>query len=61
MEGLAKTDKLLKIILFSAVFELMFKQIQENSSSLLMVSHDTSLSSYFDRVIDINDILMRGD
>ena len=41
--------------------ELMFKQIQENSSSLLMVSHDTSLSSYFDRVIDINDILMRED
>ena len=39
--------------------ELMFKQIQENSSSLLMVSHDTSLSSYFDRVIDINDILIR--
>ena len=41
--------------------ELMFKQIQENSSSLLMVSHDTSLSSYFDRVIDINDILIRED
>ena len=41
--------------------ELMFKQIQENKSSLLMVSHDTSLASYFDRVIDINDILMRED
>ena len=41
--------------------ELMFKQIQENKSSLLMVSHDTSLDSYFDRVIDINDILMRED
>jgi putative ABC transport system ATP-binding protein len=41
--------------------ELMFRQIQENKSSLLMVSHDTSLASYFDRVIDINDILMRED
>ena len=41
--------------------ELMFRQIQENRSSLLMVSHDTSLASYFDRVIDINDILMRED
>ena len=41
--------------------ELMFRQIQENKSSLLMVSHDTSLASYFDRVIDINDILMIED
>ena len=39
--------------------DLMFAQIEKNNSSLLMVSHDTSLSSYFDRVIDINEILVR--
>jgi len=39
--------------------DLMFAQIEKNNSSLLMVSHDTSLSSYFDRVIDINEILIR--
>ena len=39
--------------------DLMFSQIEKNNSSLLMVSHDTSLSSYFDRVIDINEILVR--
>ena len=39
--------------------DLMFSQIEKNNSSLLMVSHDMSLSSYFDRVIDINEILVR--
>ena len=39
--------------------DLMFAQIEKNNSTLLMVSHDTSLSSYFDRVIDINEILVR--
>ncbi len=39
--------------------DLMFAQIEKNNSSLLMVSHDMSLSSYFDRVIDINEILVR--
>ena len=39
--------------------DLMFSQIEKNNSSLLMVSHDISLSSYFDRVIDINEILVR--
>jgi ABC-type lipoprotein export system ATPase subunit len=39
----------------------MFKQIEENKSTLLMVSHDRSLSNYFDRIIDINDILVRED
>ena len=39
--------------------DLMFAQIEKNNSSLLMVSHDISLSSYFDRVIDINEILVR--
>ena len=41
--------------------DLMFKQIEENKSTLLMVSHDRSLSNYFDRIIDINDILVRED
>ena len=39
--------------------DLMFAQIEKNNSTLLMVSHDTSLSSYFDRVIDINEIIVR--
>ena len=39
--------------------ELMFSQIEENNSTLLMVSHDKSLSTYFDRVIDIKDILIQ--
>ncbi len=39
--------------------DLMFAQIEKNNSSLLMVSHNTSLSSHFDRVIDINEILVR--
>ena len=39
--------------------DLMFDQISKNSSTLLMVSHDKSLTNYFDRVIDINEILVR--
>ena len=39
--------------------DLMFDQISKNSSTLLMVSHDKSLTNYFDLVIDINDILVR--
>ena len=39
--------------------ELLFSQIEENNSTLLMVSHDKSLSTYFDRVIDIKDILIQ--
>lgn len=39
--------------------DLMFSQIEENNSTLLMVSHDKSLSTYFDRVIDIKDILIQ--
>ena len=38
---------------------LMFDQISKNSSTLLMVSHDKSLTNYFDQVIDINEILVR--
>ena len=41
--------------------DLMFSQIENNNSTLLMVSHDTSLSSHFDRVIDVNEILIRED
>ena len=40
---------------------LMFEQISENNSTLLMVSHDKSLSNQFDRLIDINEILIRED
>lgn len=41
--------------------DLMFEQISENNSSLLMVSHDRSLSDQFDRLIDINEILIKED
>ena len=39
--------------------DLMFKQISEHNSTLLMVSHDKSLSNRFDRQININEILIR--
>ena len=39
--------------------DLMFKQISENNSALLMVSHDKSLTNRFDRQININEILIR--
>ena len=39
--------------------DLMFDQISKNSSTLLMVSHDKSLTNYFDQIIDINEILVR--
>ena len=39
--------------------QLMFSQIKDSSSTLLMVSHDQSLSKYFDRVINIEDILRK--
>ena len=38
----------------------MFSQISDSQSTLLMVSHDESLSKHFDRVIHINDILKEG-
>ena len=41
--------------------DLMFEQISENNSTLLMVSHDRSLSDQFDRLIDINEILIKED
>ena len=40
---------------------LMFEQISENNSTLLMGSHDKSLSNQLDRLIDINEILIRED
>ena len=40
--------------------DLMFSQISDSQSTLLMVSHDESLSKHFDRVIHINDILKEG-
>ena len=39
--------------------DLMFSQIEEHKSTLLMVSHDSSISNYFDRTINIKDILVR--
>ena len=41
--------------------DLMFSQINKNNSTLLMVSHDKSLSTFFDRVINIHDIVIRED
>ena len=41
--------------------DLMFEQISNNKSTLLMVSHDRSLADRFDRLIDINDVLTRED
>ena len=41
--------------------ELMFEQVSNNKSTLLMVSHDRSLAERFDRLIDINEVLTRED
>ena len=45
----------------SIFLDLMFSQISESRSTLLMVSHDESLSQRFDRVINLDDILKEGD
>ena len=45
----------------SIFLDLMFSQISESHSTLLMVSHDESLSQRFDRVINLDDILKGGD
>ncbi len=36
--------------------DLMFSQVASSNSTLLMVSHDKSLSSKFDRVIDMKNV-----
>ena len=41
--------------------DLMFEQISNNKSTLLMVSHDRSLAERFDRLIDINEVITRED
>ena len=41
--------------------DLMFEQISNNKSTLLMVSHDRSLAKRFDRLIDINKVITRED
>ena len=41
--------------------DLMFEQISNNKSTLLMVSHDRSLAERFDRLIDINKVITRED
>jgi len=45
-----------------AFLELIFKECSKNQTTLIMVSHDTSLSAQFDQVIDL-DVLnqARGD
>ena len=41
--------------------DLMFEQISNHKSTLLMVSHDRSLAERFDRLININEVLTRED
>ena len=48
--NLTKTDKLLKIILFAAVFELMFKH---NTPTKVVISEYLSASEYFLEKIQI--------
>ncbi len=36
--------------------DLLFQECEASSSSLLFVSHDNSLSSYFDRKIQVSEI-----
>lgn len=43
-----------------AFLELIFKQCSKNQTTLIMVSHDTSLSAQFDRVIDL-DVLNQAN
>ena len=39
--------------------DLMFSQVASSNSTLLMVSHDKSLSSNFDRVIDMKNVSVK--
>lgn len=39
-----------------AFLELIFKECSEKKTTLIMVSHDTSLSGKFDQVIDLNEL-----
>jgi N utilization substance protein B len=48
--NLAKTDKLLKIVLFTAVFELMFKH---NTPTKVIISEYVLVSEYFLEKIQI--------
>lgn len=43
----------------TAFLDLMFNQIAETETSLLMVSHDPSLGARFDRVVALSDIATR--
>ena len=40
----------------SAFLELIFAECSEKKTTLIMVSHDTSLSGKFDQVIDLNEL-----
>ena len=36
--------------------ELLFNEVKNTGATLVFVSHDKSLSAYFDRAISLNDI-----
>ncbi|MEP1793119.1 ABC transporter ATP-binding protein [Parasphingorhabdus sp.] len=44
-----------------AFLDLLFAQIQQNGSTLLMVSHDARLAAKFHRVIQMEDVLKRKE
>ena len=44
----------------SAFLELIFAECLEKKTTLIMVSHDTSLSGKFDQVIDLNELAQQA-
>ena len=40
-----------------AFLDLLFEEVAQSASTLIMVSHDETLGSKFDRVLDLNDVL----
>lgn len=44
----------------SAFLELIFAECSEKKTTLIMVSHDTSLSGKFDQVIDLNELAQQA-
>jgi len=43
----------------AAFLDLLFTQVRRHNSTLLMVSHDARLGQYFDRVIEMGDVVSR--
>jgi len=41
----------------AAFLDLLFAQVRRHNSTLLMVSHDARLGQYFDRVIEMGDVV----